>query len=158
MDEILDFKDYYAWEHHMKYLDCLENKYPEHVEIITIGKSIENRDLKVIKIGKPLSKLGSTKPAVWIDGGIHAREWISPATVQYLIYQLVENHDSPENHILLENLDIYVLPILNPDGYASNYFKTIFYILKLHVKTNTNIRMISILIDNAITLLKYLVH
>ena len=28
----------------------------------------------------------SSKPAIWIDAGIHAREWIAPATAVYLIH------------------------------------------------------------------------
>ena len=42
------------------------------------------------------------KPAVWIDGGIHAREWISPATVTWMLNELVEN---PENADISEGLD-----------------------------------------------------
>jgi hypothetical protein len=45
------------------------------------------------------------KKAVWIDGGIHAREWISPATVTWMLKELVEN---PENTDLTEGFDWYV--------------------------------------------------
>ena len=31
------------------------------------------------------------KPMVFIEGGIHAREWISPATVTFIIHELVTN-------------------------------------------------------------------
>jgi len=53
---------------------------------------------------------------LWIDGGIHAREWISPATVTFMIHQLVEVQD-PSDADLIENLDWYILPVVNPDGY-----------------------------------------
>ena len=56
------------------------------------------------------------KPAMWIDGGIHAREWISPAAVTFMIRQLVEVQDAEESD-LLDNLDWYILPQVNPDGY-----------------------------------------
>lgn len=55
-----------------------------------------------------------SKPAIIIDGGLHAREWISPAFVLYIINQLVEN---PSNSPMIENVDWYILPVLNPDGY-----------------------------------------
>ena len=51
-----------------------------------------------------------------IDGGIHAREWVSPASVLYAIRELVENED-PSNSVL-NNFDIYVLPNANPDGWV----------------------------------------
>ena len=49
------------------------------------------------------------------DGGIHAREWISPATVTGILRDLVEHKENYAN--ILSKLDIYLLPLLNPDGY-----------------------------------------
>lgn len=65
---------------------------------------------KVLRIsnGKP------NLPAIWIDGGIHAREWISPAVVTYLIDYLVENSENLE-------ADFYILPVINPDGYEYTF-------------------------------------
>ena len=37
-----------------------------------------------------------TKPAMWIDAGIHAREWIAPATATWMLNELVENDDDHE--------------------------------------------------------------
>lgn len=64
-----------------QYLDELarQNSYICSLEII--GKSYEGRALKVIKIGVPRQQ---PKPIVWIDAGIHAREWIAPATALYI--------------------------------------------------------------------------
>ena len=56
-----------------------------------------------------------SKPAVWIDGGIHAREWVSPATTTWMLKELVENDAAHPD--LLENLDWFILPSANPDGY-----------------------------------------
>ena len=112
-----DFINYYGFQSHISYIDCLAKNYTDIVQTIDIGSSTEGRVLKVIKIGRTRSN-GTSKPAVWIDGGIHAREWISPASVEYVVYELVENYEATENKHLVDNLDIYVLPILNPDGYV----------------------------------------
>lgn len=53
--------------------------------------------------------------AIWIDGGIHAREWISSASVTYIVNDLVEKWDSQPAHI--KKVNWYVLPLHNPDGY-----------------------------------------
>ena len=55
------------------------------------------------------------KPAVWIDSGIHAREWITPAVNTWMLNELVENEDDHPD--LLDKLDWYFLPLYNPDGY-----------------------------------------
>ena len=50
------------------------------------------------------------------DGGIHAREWISPATVSGILRDILDNTNTTFSS-LLNSLDIYLLPLLNPDGY-----------------------------------------
>lgn len=85
--------------------------YPELVTLEDIGLSLEGRGMIFAKIS---SNPSAQKPIILIDGGIHAREWISPATVTYIIYQLVEN---ATNRYWLDDLDWYILPVLNPDGY-----------------------------------------
>ncbi len=52
-----------------------------------------------------------------ISEGIHAREWIGPATATFLIYELTENRRS-DNEDLVKKLDWYFVPSVNPDGYA----------------------------------------
>ena len=110
-----NFNDYVSTQSHMDYLSCLNTTYPDRAQMISIGSSIEGREIRLIKIGKPRSD-GITKPAIWIDGGIHAREWISPASVGYVIHSLVENYNRPEVRNLVDTFDIYVVPVLNPDG------------------------------------------
>ena len=99
----------------MNYLECLKQRYSDRCDIIDIGKSVEGRSIKVIKIRQPSSN-GQVKPAIWIDGGIHAREWISHSSVEYFVYQLVEKLNLPQNKRIVDNFDTYVAPILNPDG------------------------------------------
>ena len=93
------------------YLEFLAVNQSSIVTLESIGKSYEGRDMKVLKICKGTC---GHKPAIWIDGGIHAREWISPATVTYLIRKLLE--EKRTNPDLIDKLDWYFLPVLNPDG------------------------------------------
>lgn len=48
--------------------------------------------------------------------GIHAREWISPATVTYILNELLTSNDVNVREIA-ESYDWYIFPSFNPDGY-----------------------------------------
>ena len=108
----MDWNEYHSQDDIETYLDYLASTY-DFVDVESIGQSYEGRPMRVIKACK--GGCGN-KPAMWIDGGIHAREWISPASVSWMMKELIENDaDHPE---LLEKLDWYILAIVNPDGYA----------------------------------------
>ena len=82
----------------------------------SIGHSFEGRVMTVIKI----SSGGSGKrPAILIDAGIHAREWIAPTMALYIIQQLVENNTANSN--LTGGVDWFILPVVNPDGYEYSH-------------------------------------
>jgi len=98
------------------YLYRLQELYPRLIDVTPIGVSVEGRDILIVKVGM---QKNYHKPAIFIEAGIHAREWISPATATYIISELVENVDL--NRDVLEFYDIYVLPIMNPDGYEYSH-------------------------------------
>jgi len=55
------------------------------------------------------------KPVILIDGGIHAREWVSPASVMYMASEIVKDAT------LLDNIEWKLIPCLNPDGYIYSW-------------------------------------
>ncbi|TKR59989.1 hypothetical protein L596_029589 [Steinernema carpocapsae] len=106
---------YHSYAEMVNYLHVLAAKYSDRVEVSTIGTTHESRKISLIKIG---TRNRSNKPAIWVDGGIHAREWVSPAAVLYMISQLLEEYSSnQEIRNFVDNLDFYFVPLLNPDGY-----------------------------------------
>lgn len=84
----------------------------------TIGKSYEGREIICAKISTGTKPDGTWKPGILIDGGIHAREWLSVTSAMYVIVQLAEKRRDIN---ILENLDIYIVPVLNPDGYEYSH-------------------------------------
>ena len=67
---------------------------------------------------KGQGKKYSKKKAVWIDALIHAREWVAGSSALYYIHQLTRHYmDDAVLSQLLDQLDFYVMPVVNPDGY-----------------------------------------
>uniref|UniRef100_A0A2H1VYG5 SFRICE_019009 n=1 Tax=Spodoptera frugiperda TaxID=7108 RepID=A0A2H1VYG5_SPOFR len=99
------------------YLDYIGAEYPDVATVVTGGKSYEGRPIKYLKISNTNFE-DESKPVIFIDGGIHAREWISPPTVTYAIHKLVEDLTESD---LLDNFDWILLPVVNPDGYVYTF-------------------------------------
>lgn len=93
---------------------------PKIASTFNIGKSYEGRDLRVIKIGSP--DMRSKKPVIFIDGGVHAREWVAVTSCLYLAHRLVADYETdPSVAQLVEHYDWYILPVANPDGYEYSH-------------------------------------
>ncbi|KAG8238262.1 hypothetical protein J437_LFUL016442 [Ladona fulva] len=123
MGHSMTFKRYHRYEDMLNYIDYLAATYPQLVQYVNIGKSTNGLPLKVVKISGNSSSTAaekkSDKPAIWVDGGTHAREWISPAAVLYILKQLVENYKV--NKRIVEGVDWYLMPLVNPDGYEYSH-------------------------------------
>ncbi|RWS00236.1 hypothetical protein B4U79_09238, partial [Dinothrombium tinctorium] len=105
-----DVSSYHTFDEIIEYLSLLNDH--ENVNLIVIGNSTENRSLYVAEIKS--NKAKDDRSAVFIECGIHAREWISPAACLFIINQLLND---PSLHELREQYVFYILPVLNPDGY-----------------------------------------
>ncbi|XP_031626684.1 carboxypeptidase A1-like [Contarinia nasturtii] len=111
----LTWQAYHRLDDIHAFLKHLAKKYPKLCKLITIGETHEKRSLVVLRISsdKPGNK------AIWIDGGIHAREWISPAAVTYIANDLVENWKKQPAHV--QNINWHILAVHNPDGYEFSH-------------------------------------
>lgn len=109
----LTFERYHKVNDIYKYIEYISQEYPDLVEIETIGKSHEGTPLKVIRI-KPNDQNATNIKSIWVDGGIHAREWIAVSSVLYLINELIYNRDAMEPE--MKTTEFHILPIVNPDG------------------------------------------
>jgi len=89
----------------------LATAHPDIVKIEKIGTSHEGRPINLVKV---TSKTGSNKPGIWLDGGIHAREWASPATALYILNKLVTDNSLRK---YIDGATWYIVVVANPDGY-----------------------------------------
>uniref|UniRef100_A0A8C7LPB3 Peptidase M14 domain-containing protein n=1 Tax=Oncorhynchus mykiss TaxID=8022 RepID=A0A8C7LPB3_ONCMY len=83
-----------------------------------IGTSYEGRPMYVLKF----STGGDKRPAIWVDSGIHSREWVSQATGVWTANQIASDYGTDASLTsLLKTMDIYLLILANPDGYVHSH-------------------------------------
>jgi hypothetical protein len=102
----------------MNFVDETVNANSDIASSYIAGTTVENRQLKVIKIKVPNT---STSKAVWIDCGIHAREWVTPATCVYIIDQLIKEYRANEAGNVLSKYEVHIMPLHNADGYEYSH-------------------------------------
>ncbi|XP_050093986.1 uncharacterized protein LOC126576723 [Anopheles aquasalis] len=111
----IDFDHFWTLEEIYDYLDELAAAYTGLVRVSEVGTTHEGRPIKAITISTN-GEIDQTRPIVFIDGGIHAREWAGVMSVMYMIHEFVEHSEQYPGQ--LTNADYVIIPVLNPDGYV----------------------------------------
>ncbi|KAJ7377900.1 corticosteroid- binding protein [Desmophyllum pertusum] len=80
------------------------------------GNSYEGRAIHAIKIS---SNPGQNKKTFFFNCGIHAREWITPATCMYIINKMLSGYGQDSSiKAMVDKLDWVIMPVFNVDGYV----------------------------------------
>ena len=91
----------------------LAEEHPEIAELHQIGRSVEGRPLWALRIGE---RRDSTRKVAFL-GCHHAREWLA-VEVPYLVAEhLLENSSSDPVQRWLQQGEVWVAPMVNPDGH-----------------------------------------
>ncbi|NXD44001.1 CBPA1 Carboxypeptidase, partial [Copsychus sechellarum] len=110
-----NYEAYHTIDEIYNFMDMLVAENPNLVSKLEIGRSTEDRPLYVLKF----STGGTKRPAVWIDTGIHSREWVTQASGVWFAKKIVEDHANNEGVAsILETMDIFLEIVTNPDGFA----------------------------------------
>lgn len=112
---------YYTFAEVVTELDSMRLLYPNLISAKqSLGSSIEGRPIWMVKISDN-PDVNEGEPEVLYTALHHAREPQSMATLMYFMYYLLENYGSnPEVTFLVNNRELYFVPVLNPDGYVYN--------------------------------------
>jgi len=93
--------------------------YPKWTKLESLGKSLQGRDLWMITINNPATGPELSKPAMYIDGNIHANEVQGGETALYTVDYLLKNYGVLQRVTeMMDRSVFYVLPMVNPDGRA----------------------------------------
>lgn len=113
----IHFDRYYRYEELTQLLMAFDAEYAGLVQLQSLGKSYEGRDIWMIAVTNEATGPASEKPALWVDGNIHASE-VSPSTAcLYLLNKLTSQYmKDPEITRCLDTRAFYICPRINPDG------------------------------------------
>ena len=114
---------FYTYNEVVQKLDSMRIQYPNLISAKqNLGQTTENRTIWAVKISdNPDLNESSSEPAIYFDALHHAREPQAMACLMYYMYWLLENYGTnPEATYLLNNREIYFVPVVNADGYVYN--------------------------------------
>ncbi len=108
---------YHNYQETYDVLKQIADKNGDIVSLFSIGKSFEGRDIWAVRINTTSKgKAASKKPGVLIVGNHHSREHLTNEMVLLFAVYLLENRGELEIKKYIDTLDIYIIPMLNPDG------------------------------------------
>lgn len=105
----------YRYEQMLSDAQMLADTYPDLIATDTIGQSVEGRELLLIKIGKGEQK-------IMLAGTHHAREYITATFLMEMTDEYARHYAAKEDFgeydikALLNEVTVYIVPMVNPDG------------------------------------------
>jgi len=103
-------QQYKSYQETKDFLIECQKKYPNLIQIESIGKSWEGRDIFLATLSLNVEH-ANLKPALLYTGTIHAREWIGNELAIAFIDYLLKNHENnPKISEILTYNTLYMVP------------------------------------------------
>ncbi|MBL0325596.1 MAG: fibronectin type III domain-containing protein [Cytophagaceae bacterium] len=112
---------YFSLQEMINILDQMRVQYPNLISVkSSIGNTIEGRPIYMVKISDN-PDVDESEPEVFLNAVHHAREPISLSQLIYFMWHVLENYGTdPEITTMLNSSELYLVPVVNPDGYEYN--------------------------------------
>ena len=114
---------YHTYSEILAELDSMHSLFPHLITApYSIGQSFEGQDIWAVKLSDhPQQNQSSSEARVYFDALTHAREPLGMETLLYFLWWLLENYgqDATATY-LLDQREIFAVPVVNPDGYLYN--------------------------------------
>jgi murein tripeptide amidase MpaA len=111
------FDHFYRYAELTRLLEDYAAARPDLVALSSIGKSHEGRDIWLVTLTNQATAAAADKPALWVDGNIHAAELTASTACLYYLHTLASGYgEQREATQLLDTRAVYLCPRLNPDG------------------------------------------
>ncbi len=115
-DQMRDWDYYPTYDTYVSMMYDFAEEYPAICSVQSIGQSQEGRELLVAKISDNVS-VNEDEPEFFYTAQMHGDEIVTYITMLHLIDYLCSNYESDDTVTeLVNNLQIYINPLSNPDG------------------------------------------
>lgn len=102
---------YLRYEELTATLHAMAEAHPDLLTVESLGTSYEGREIWCATVTRRDDRLPREKPALWVDGNIHATELSASSACLALLERLLQDPGP-----LLDRCTFYVVPRVNPDG------------------------------------------
>jgi carboxypeptidase T len=109
---------YHTYDEMTLQLQSLATTYADIMSLASLGKTYEGRDIWIVTLSDDVTQQ-QDEPEVLFMGAHHGNEKPSYEVLLYFIEYLVEhyqNSSTPEVGKVINSTQIYVIPMVNPDG------------------------------------------
>ena len=113
----INFNRFYRYDDLTRLLNEYALEYPQLCKVESIGKSYEGRDVWLVTVTNTATGPAAEKPALWVDGNLHASEVAGSVAAMYFIHSLVSRYGKDKTVTdCLDTRAFYIVPRVNPDG------------------------------------------
>jgi len=118
----IDFSDYHSPSQVEDEMTNLASAYPTLAEVVTVGASVNGAPIQALKISDNVATDETDEGDVIFIAAHHAREWLTVEMALYLAEYLLQHYSSDlQLQADMNNLEIWIVPISNPDGVAYSW-------------------------------------
>ncbi|XP_046683001.1 carboxypeptidase D isoform X2 [Homalodisca vitripennis] len=118
-DSFLAHPKYLTHEEVDELFKSLEKSYSNLTKVHSIGKSVLGKDLLVLEVSSNVHERRPLKPMFKYVGNMHGDEAIGRELIIFLGQYLLNNYNEDSRvKALLDSVDIFLMPSMNPDGFA----------------------------------------
>ena len=113
-----DQYDYHTYQELTDELHSLQANHSDIMSLTSIGKTYEGRDLWMVKLSDNVDQ-EEDEPGVLFMGAHHGNEWPGIEICLFFIQYVVEHYENdtlPEIRNAINNTQIFLIPMINPDG------------------------------------------
>jgi hypothetical protein len=96
---------------------------PDIVKLEVLGRTIQGREIIALKVSKHArTRRDGSRPSVLYSATQHAREWISTEVDRRTLHHFVDGYRNDSKiRDLLNKVELYFVPVANPDGYQYTF-------------------------------------